>query len=509
MMAEMKSQGGNIDMQDEFEMLNSEENAVPESEPAVLSGVEESIPVLPEAEVTDEAPKAKKGKTSPYANSPYASADTIRKSESGERSYADCTAPRKAKKKGGAGRFFKRLGAFVVIAAMIAGSSFAAAQYTERRMNRRMDSLYATIDELKGQISSATAPVIGGNIAPGDYMTPAQVYALNADKVVSVSCTIRTSVMGRVTQGTAFGSGFILTDNGYIVTNFHVVDGATEITVTTHDGVQRSATLVGKDSINDTALLKVHAEGLNPVTLGSSSELSIGDMVVAIGNPLGTLNAAQTVGYVSGKDRRITTDNTVINMLQTDVAINSGNSGGPLFNMYGEVVGITTAKYSGTTSSGVSIEGISFAIPIDDVKSGISDLMAQGYISSGYLGVIVNNVDSKTAAMYNLPSGAYVSTVNEDSCAEKAGIQVKDIITAVGGTAVTNITDLNRALRGFKAGDETTVTVFRGGQSLDLTAVLDEKPQEETSAAESHEGAPSEGSYDEWYEYFNRFFGLP
>ena len=505
MMAEMKSQGGNIDMQDEFDMLNSEEHAVPEIEPAAPFPLEESIPEQAETE----APRVKREKASPYADSPYESAGTARKAEPSARSSAECTAPKKAKKKGGAGRFFKRLGAFVLIAAMIAGSSCAAAQYTERKMNRQMDSLYAAIDELKGQVSKATAPVIGGNIAVGDYMTPAEVYALNADKVVSVTCTIRSSIMGRVTQGTAFGSGFILTDDGYIVTNFHVVDGATEITVTTHDGVQRTAALVGKDSINDTALLKVNAEGLNPVTLGSSAELVIGDMVVAIGNPLGTLNAAQTVGYVSGKDRRITTDNTVINMLQTDVAINSGNSGGPLFNMYGEVVGITTAKYSGTTSSGVSIEGISFAIPIDDVKSGIADLMAQGYISSGYLGVIVNNVDSKTASMYNLPSGAYVSTVTEGSCAEKAGIQVKDIITAVGGTTVTNITDLNRALRGFNAGDETVVTVFRSGKSLDLTAVLDEKPQETEADTAAPEGAPSEGSFDEWYEYFNRFFGLP
>ncbi len=495
-------------MQDEFEMHNSEEHEIPMSESEDFPAAQESISE-PVEDVTAETPKTKKEKASPYANSPYASTDSVRRPEPTERSYTDYTAPKKAKKKGGAGKFFKRLGAFVLIAAMIAGSCLATAQYTERKMNRQMDSLYAAIDELKTQVSSATAPVIGGNVAVGDYLTPAQVYALNADKVVSVTCTIRTSVMGRVTQGTSSGSGFILTDNGYIVTNFHVVDGASEIMVTTHDGVQRSATLVGKDSINDTALLKVHAEGLNPVTLGSSTELAIGDMVVAIGNPLGTLNAAQTVGYVSGKDRRITTDNTVINMLQTDVAINSGNSGGPLFNMYGEVVGITTAKYSGTTSSGVSIEGISFAIPIDDVKSGISDLMAQGYISSGYLGVIVNNVDSKTASMYNLPSGAYVSTVSEGSCAEKAGIQVKDIITAVGGTTVTNITDLNRALRGFKAGDETVVTVFRGGQTLDLTAVLDEKPQEEESGTETHEGAPSEGSYDEWYEYFNRFFGLP
>lgn len=491
-------------MQDEFDMYTPDTDGpgYPPIETETPSFSVQESPV--EEEKSEDTAKVKKEKPSPYARSPFESPDVKRSAPASEG-----FAPAKPKKKGGAKKFFKRVGALILVAAMVAGGCFATARYTETKFNAQMEALYKTIDELKAEKNTVSLPGAAGSIYTGEYLTPAQVYAMNADKVVTIHSTIRTSVMGRVTQGTASGSGFILTEDGYIVTNYHVVDGATAITVTTHDGVERSATLVGQDSINDTALLKVHAENLVPVVLGSSTELAIGDMVVAIGNPLGTLNAAQTVGYVSGKDRQITTDNTVINMLQTDVAINSGNSGGPLFNMYGEVVGITTAKYSGTTSSGVSIEGISFAIPIDDVKSAISDLMAQGYITSGYLGVIVNNVDSKTAAMYNLPSGAYVSTVSEDSCAEKAGIQVKDIITAVGGTKVTNVTDLNRALRGYKSGDETVVTVFRSGQSMDLTVTLDEKPREEKTQAATHADAPSEGSYDEWYEYFNRFFGLP
>ena len=178
------------------------------------------------------------------------------------------------------------------------------------------------------------------------------------------------------------GSGFIVTKDGYVVTNQHVVDGKGSITVITTDGTEYPAVLVGADEANDVALLKVDALNLRPVTLGSSAELIVGDQVAAIGNPLGTLTSTLTVGYVSAKERDVTTDGFAINMLQTDAAINSGNSGGPLFNMRGEVVGITTAKYSGTSASGASIEGVGFAIPIDDVMDILPDLANYGYVNS-------------------------------------------------------------------------------------------------------------------------------
>jgi serine protease Do len=246
------------------------------------------------------------------------------------------------------------------------------------------------------------------------------------------------------------------------------------------------------------------------VKLGSSDKMKVGDQVAAIGNPLGELTSTLTVGYVSAKDRMVSTEGSYLNMIQTDAAINSGNSGGPLFNSHGEVVGITTAKYSGSSSSGASIEGIGFAIPIDDVMPLVDDLMNYGYINSAYLGVMVSDVDAATASHYGLPVGAYVQEVTEGYCAEKAGLQAKDIIVAVGPHKVDGVSGLVKVLRKFKAGETTTITVFRGGQELSLTITLDEKPQTTEAGSEQLPGAgemPQEGSYEDWYNYFAPFFG--
>jgi serine protease Do len=231
----------------------------------------------------------------------------------------------------------------------------------------------------------------------------------------------------------------------------------------------------------------------------------VGDQVVAIGNPLGELTSTLTVGYVSAKERDVTTDGKTINMIQTDAAINSGNSGGPLFNSKGEVVGITTAKYSGNSSSGASIEGIGFAIPIDDVMPLVDDFINYGYINSAYLGVMVSEMDAATANYYGLPVGAYVQEVTPGNCAEAAGVKAKDIIVAVGDYDVKNVSDLTKVLRKFKAGDETTITVFRSGQKLTLPITLDEKPRENTTqtpAAPENGKLPENGSYEDWYNYF-------
>jgi serine protease Do len=227
------------------------------------------------------------------------------------------------------------------------------------------------------------------------------------------------------------------------------------------------------------ALLKVEATGLQAVTLGSSNALIVGDQVAAIGNPLGELTSTLTVGYISAKERDVNTEGFAINMLQTDAAINSGNSGGPLFNMKGEVIGITTAKYSGTSSSGASIEGVGFAIPIDDVIGMLSDLMNYGFITGAYLGVMVSDMDPTAANYYGLPVGAYVQEATEGYAAFKAGVMEKDIIVELGGIKVSTVNDLTRALRSFKAGDETTIVVYRSGREMTLNITLDAKPGQE------------------------------
>ena len=349
---------------------------------------------------------------------------------------------------------------------------------TEQMLYELNQQVLALQEELNSKSFTGNGNSVSGspNTNADGTLTPGQVYAKVVDSVVAITAKATTASGTGYITSTASGSGFILTEDGYIVTNYHVVEGADSLTVTTNDGAEYTASLCGSDSGNDLAVLKVEAQGLPAVTLGSSSDLIVGDQVAVVGNPLGELTATLTVGYISGKDRVISTDGSVMNMLQTDAAVNSGNSGGPIFNMNGEVVGIITAKYSGTSGSGATIEGIGFAIPIDDVAKKISDLKDYGYVTGAYLGVLVRDVDQDVAEYYGLPLGAYVAGTTEGYCAQKAGVQEKDIIVAIGEYQVSGLNSLSRALQNFSAGDTTTITVWRSGLLLELDITLDEKP---------------------------------
>ena len=386
-------------------------------------------------------------------------------------------APKKKKKRAGLGR---KILSWVLTLALIAGSCAITAHTVNSKWEDRAAAMERALKDLRQQVEAAspasTGVSVSGTLAAGDGLTAAQVYAKNVHAVVLIESTVTAEVYGEMASGISTGSGFVLTEDGYVVTNYHVVESASSVNVTFCDGQVHPAELVGYDSTNDVAVLKLEANGLDAVTLGSSDALIVGDQVVAIGNPLGELTSTLTVGYVSAKERTVDTDGTVINMIQTDAAINSGNSGGPQFNMKGEVVGITTAKYSGASSSGASIEGIGFAIPMDDVLGEIQELMEYGFIQSGYLGVLVQNMDASVAGIYGLPVGAYVAGVEDGFCAQKAGIRAKDIIVAVGDTPVESINDLTRALRDYDPGDKAKLIVYRAGQYLELLVVLDARP---------------------------------
>ena len=458
---------------------------------------EESAPEEPSVEAS--APR----KASPYADSPYVMATPPARPQ-----------PPKTQKK--SRKTGKGTPLWLTIVLVLVGCLITAGcvnSYWQGQNTKTMSVYNGKLDDLQRQIQdSVVAPGSNGTSRPvedGSAMTPSQLYAECVDSVVAISTTVQSFYYGQAVEGSASGSGFVLTEDGYVVTNYHVVEDATAVWVTTYDGNEYEATVVGHDSGNDVAVLKVEAEGLAAAQIGSSGELNIGDMVAAIGNPLGTLSATQTVGYVSGINREVSTDSSIINMIQTDCAINPGNSGGPLFNMYGQVIGITTAKYSGTTDSGASIEGIGFAIPVDDVMGMIGDLMDYGYVTGAYLGVTVQNNDAESAAKFGLPTtGAYVLTVEAGGAADRAGIQPKDLIVKLGSYNISTITDLTRSLRNFKAGDTTTVTVIRGGQELELGITLDEKPHNtQTPTTPAEEYLPSEGDFEEWYDYFRRYFG--
>ena len=388
--------------------------------------------------------------------------------------------PQPEKKQKKAGKVFKRILATVLAIVVIAGSCTVSSFLTARYINNQHDTFMQQYVDQKVQaaldaLQNATTGGSTNVIVTVDGLSASEIYAKNIQSVVAVNCTISGGAGQSATQSSA-GTGFIISKDGFIVTNYHVVEGATSVAVILSNGKKYNCQIRGYDATNDVAVLKAEATNLKPVTIGSSRETKVGDPVVAIGNALGTLSFSLTVGNISGVNREITTDGSILNMLQTDAAINSGNSGGPLFNAKGEVIGITTAKYSGTTSSGASIEGISFAIPMDDVAGIISDLKEFGYVTGAYLGVTVSDVNSSAQA-YGVPAGAYIHEVVEGCCANRAGIQPGDIIVELGGYKITSLNALTKALRNFKGGDVSTVVVWREGQRITLRITFDEKPQ--------------------------------
>ena len=388
---------------------------------------------------------------------------------------AEPAKPQKKKKRDG----FSVAIAILLAVAIAVGSSVATAFVVRQTFAMQLKTLENKIKVANKENEAGVG--IGQSANPqvpaGEGLAVSDIYANNVNAVVAVANEgVQTNIFGQVSQTASSGSGFIISADGYVVSNYHVVEGAQRLTVITCDGVEHEATLVGYDAANDVSLMKIEAENLPYVTLGSSDQLVVGDQVFAIGNPLGELTSTLTVGYVSAKERMVTTETGAISMIQTDAAINSGNSGGPLFNTKGEVIGITTAKYSGTSGSGATIEGIGFAIPIDDVTGILEDLKEFGYVTSAYIGVSVRDVDSYGTS-YGLPSGAFVESLVPGEAAEKAGVQKQDIIVNLGGYDIGCVNDLLIALRKMDAGETTTITVYRSGQRVDLSITLAAKPQ--------------------------------
>ena len=354
---------------------------------------------------------------------------------------------------------------------------------------------------LAGVFGGTTRAAAGKDRQP---MSAADIYEQSVNSTVGITTTITTNIWGYQTTAAASGSGFIITDDGYVLTNYHVVEGAESITVTTYGGDSYEAELVGCDEGNDIAVLKVDAEGLTPVTIGDSGALRVGDEVIAIGNPLGELTFSLTGGRVSALDREITVSSGVtMDLIQTDCAINSGNSGGALFNMYGEVIGITNAKYSSRSGSGASIDNIGFAIPISRVYGIVQSIVTKGVISKPWIGVTVGSV-SQEATGYGLPAGAAVKSVEADSPAEEAGLQENDIVTAANGETVGSSQDLKNIVSAAKAGDELVLTVYRQGETVEITVEVGENVQPalpEEDDQQTQQQLP-EGSLEEFFSQF-------
>lgn len=276
-------------------------------------------------------------------------------------------------------------------------------------------------------------------------------------------------------RGIHWGTGFIISSNGYIITNQHIISGATLAEVILQDGSHFPAYLIGEDTYSDIAVLKIAAKNLPAVSFGDSTALTVGDEVATIGNPLSSsLTGTLTNGIISAEERTISYNGEDLPMLQTNTALNEGNSGGPLFNMYGQVVGITNMKFNSSYSE-VTIEGIGFAIPSRLVKTVVNQIIATGRYSRPGLGITVSTIPVNIGSEHQLPIGLYVAELSEGSDALAKGVQVGDILTHANGIPVRQTNDLLSIRDSMQVGDEMTLTIYRDGETFDVVIILQER----------------------------------
>ena len=317
------------------------------------------------------------------------------------------------------------------------------------------------------ELTLHSSPTGVPNVPQNGGLSLQEIYEKTIQSVVSISCS--------GAYHTSTGTGVILTADGYVATNAHVIEGASAVQVILQDKQIFDATIVGADEITDLAVLKISAENLQPATLGDSAALRVGDTVVAIGDPLGlALSGSMTDGIVSAINRDITIDGRTMTLIQTNAALNSGNSGGPLINCYGQVVGINTMKI-GDQMSTAGVEGLGFAIPSSTVKDIVHQLIAQGYVSGRpTLGIKGEGITSFYQLYFRLPSGLQITALDPNCDAAKQGIQTGDIIIAVDGIRITSQEELDSMVYACEVGDTVEVTIYRSGRQGTFTLTVQE-----------------------------------
>ena len=371
----------------------------------------------------------------------------------------------------------------------------------KRKKNNGFKAVVAT-GLICSLIGGGIGGVVGANIAADnlravllDSETDAQIDETNrlqlmggfneVSPVVAIAEKVTPSVVGVKTFGTAYtywgqripnqelgsGSGIIYSEDGYIITNYHVIENATSVMITLSDGTEYDARIIGSDASSDLAVLKVEAENLPEAELGDSSALQIGELVVAIGNPLGYENTV-TDGIVSGLNRQLTDYIDSATLIQTNATINSGNSGGALVNSKGKVVGINSAKLVASNA-----EGMGFALSINEVRPIVEEIISKGHVSRPYLGVSINSqyqVDAETAERYEIPMGIQIGEVAVHGPAERAGLQAGDIIYKVNDTLIQNFDDLSDIIDESKVGDKLRILANRNGEKVVADVILGE-----------------------------------
>ena len=329
------------------------------------------------------------------------------------------------------------------------------------------ETLSAVYEGPTASMDLQQAPQAVANVPEEGGLSLQEIYSRNIGSVVSILCSHRT--------GSSTGTGVILSEEGYIVTNAHVVDSALTITVKLTDDREFSADIIGSDEITDLAVLRIRADGLNPAQFGDSGNLRVGDAVVAIGDPLGVkFRGTYTNGIVSAINRDVDVDGRTMTLIQTNAALNSGNSGGPLINCYGQVIGINTMKI-GDFASRAGVEGLGFAIPSSIVKEVVDQLISQGYVSGRpTLGIQGETLASFYQHYYRLPAGLYITHVERDSDAYDKGLEEGDILISINNKRVTTMDELKAAIFGLSVGDTVQTVVYREGQQYLVELILGE-----------------------------------
>ncbi len=311
--------------------------------------------------------------------------------------------------------------------------------------------------------------------ATGSELTVAEIVDKNEDAVVEIVVSgTAENMWGQLQLVQGAGSGVIVTEDGYIATNHHVIQGANKVEVTLHNGSKYAARIIGSDPSNDIAVIKIEAKDLTTVTIGDSSTVDVGDLAVAIGNPLGQLGGTATSGIISALDRTLEVEGTTLTLLQTDAAINGGNSGGGLFNSRGELIGIVESK-----ASAVGVEGLAFALPINSVSEIIDDFIENGGKTTTAeptpaVGIVISDVSEENAQYYGLESaGVYIAQVTGQNAMD-AGFQEMDRIVSFNGKEISSTNEFISLVRKCKVGDTVTIVVSRNGQLIEIKTVLEE-----------------------------------
>lgn len=389
----------------------------------------------------------------------------------------------------------KRTGLFVLVTLLVILLSIAVSLLMSLRLqiNRSEDgkvALYVTDGETAAQKEPETPQVTEDRTHQNEIAIPAPEAPTGSDASLQIAAPVEgeglslqqiyqkvipsvVSILNQSPVGGSTGTGIVMSEDGYLITNFHVIQGAASLQVVLQDGSVYNAALVGGDETSDLAVLKIDAVGLIAAEFGSSDDLQVGDAVVTIGDPLGTqLRGTMTDGIISGINRDLSIDGRSMTLIQTNAALNSGNSGGPLINMRGQVIGINTMKVSAAFTA-APVEGLGFAIPISVAKEIVDELLQQGYVAGRpAIGITGEPVPVTAQAYYRLPAGVYVRSTDENSDAYQKGIRAGDIITEINGMGITSVEELNTVKNQYRAGDTVTLIVYRAGTLYQVEITL-------------------------------------